>query len=106
VDRSDERIRLIEEAVLLIRGEWQSVAYGLCERVNRETGWIITQTDALDRTIEETADEAMRVVERLYGHEAAVQVKRRAAAQLDVPSTPLGVRRRGLRPGPRRVPAH
>jgi hypothetical protein len=96
VDRSDERIRLIEEAVLLIRGEWPAVACGLCEMVNRETGLIITLPDALDQAIEETAEEAMGIVERLYGRDAAVEVRRRAGvAQSDAPSTGRGVRRRG-----------
>jgi hypothetical protein len=94
-DRSDERIRLIEEAVLLIRGDWQAVACGLCERVNRETGLIFTQPDALDQAIEETAEEALRIVERLYGHDAALEVRRRAAVtQPDAASTARGVRRR------------
>jgi hypothetical protein len=78
-DRGDERVRLIEEAVLLIRGEWPGVACGLCETVNRSTGLIITSSGALDETIERTADEAIRVVEGLYGQEAAFEVRRLAA---------------------------
>jgi hypothetical protein len=98
VDRSDERIRLIEEAVLLIRGEWPAVACGLCERVNRETGLIITPRNALDQAIEETADEAIRVVEGLYGHDAARQVQRRATVdQFNPPSATHGARRRRAR---------
>jgi hypothetical protein len=106
-DRADERIRLIEEAVLLIRGEWQAVASGLCESVNRETGWISTQPGALDRAIEQTAEEAMRIVERLYGHDAALGVRQRAvAARFDAPPSTHGVRRRRSRLAPRRMPAH
>ena len=78
-DRGDERVRLIEEAVLLIRGEWPGVACGLCETVNRSTGLIIAPPGALDESIERTADEAIRVVEGLYGSEAAFEVRRLAA---------------------------
>jgi hypothetical protein len=78
-DRGDERVRLIEEAVLLIRGEWPGVACGLCETVNRATGLFIAPPGALDETIERTADEAIRVVEGLYGREAAFEVRRLAA---------------------------
>ena len=79
-DRGDERIRLIEEAVLLVRGEWPAVACGLCETVNRAMGLIIAPSGALDETIERTADEAIRVVESLYGQDAALEVRRLAAA--------------------------
>ena len=86
-DRGDERVRLIEEAVLLIRGEWPGVACGLCETVNRATGLIITPRGALDETIERTAGEAIRVVEGLYGHEAAFEV-RRLALSIRTPREP------------------
>lgn len=33
-DRHDERVRLIEESVLLLRGDWPAVATGLCESIN------------------------------------------------------------------------
>lgn len=45
-DRTDERVRLIEEAVLLIRGEWPAVASGLCESVNRAAGLIFRSGDS------------------------------------------------------------
>ena len=97
-DRADRRIRLIEEAVLLIRGEWPAVACGLCETVNRETGMIIAPPKALEEAIEETAEEAMRVVEGLYGHNAALEVRRRAAVdQPPAASAAHGVRRRRVR---------
>jgi hypothetical protein len=78
-NRSDERIRLIEEAVLMVRGEWPGVATGLCETVNRATGIGIGPADEREETIERTADEAVRIVEGLYGPEAAVEVRRLAA---------------------------
>lgn len=87
VDRSDGRIRMIEEAVLLIRGEWPAVACGLCETVNRATGLIVAPPKALDETIEQTAGEAERLVEALYGHEAILDVKRLAAVGQDSEGT-------------------
>ena len=80
-DRRDERIRLIEEAVLMVRGEWPGVACGLCETVNRATGLILAPAGERDETIERTAHEAVRVVEGLYGSEAALEVRRLAAVE-------------------------
>ena len=77
-DRSDERVRLIEEAVLQIRGEWPALACGLCEMVNRESGFLLAPAESLDRAISETADEAVRVVDAIYGHDAVLEVQRRA----------------------------
>lgn len=79
-DRSDERVRLIEEAVLLIRGEWPAVAAGLCESVNRASGLIFVPAAELDEAIETTAEEALRVVGKLYGHESVLAVREAAAA--------------------------
>ena len=78
-DRGDERVRLIEEAVLLIRGEWPAVAGGLCESVNRASG-PISRASELQGAIQETSEEAMRVVDSLDGHEAALEVRRLALA--------------------------
>jgi hypothetical protein len=96
VDRGDERVRRIEEAVLLLRGEWPATAYGLCETVNRATGLIIAPAGALDEALERTADEAMRIVESLYGGEAVSEVRRLAAVdrQSSPRSTPRGAKRR------------
>jgi hypothetical protein len=69
-DRADPRVRLIEEAVLLVRGEWPAVADGLCESVNRAAGLLFVQARELDEAIRRTAEEAARVVERLYGADA------------------------------------
>ena len=71
-DRSDERVRRLEEAVLLIRGEWPAVALGLCENVNRSSGLVFVSRRELERAIEETTEEAFRLVESLYGHDAAL----------------------------------
>jgi hypothetical protein len=78
-NRGDERIRLIEEAVLMVRGEWPGVATGLCETVNRATALRLAPAGEREETITRTADEAMRVVEGLFGQDAALEVRRRAA---------------------------
>lgn len=78
-DRADERVRLIEESVLAIRGDWPAVAIGLCERVNRAVGLIVSTPGELDATIGKTCDEALRLVEDLYGQEAVQEVRRLAA---------------------------
>lgn len=80
-DRSDERVRLIEESVLLIRGEWPAVATGLCESINRAAGLVFPSPRALDDAIRETSRESLRLVEKLYGDEAAAEVQRSAAAR-------------------------
>ncbi|MFN8163546.1 MAG: hypothetical protein U0R26_06890 [Solirubrobacterales bacterium] len=82
-DRRDERVRLIEEAVLLIRDDWPAVAAGLCESVNRAAGLIFVPTAALQRAIGETAEEALRLVERLYGHDDAIDLQRLTAINLE-----------------------
>jgi len=79
-DRGDERVRLIEEAVLLIRGEWPAAASGICETVNRATG-IFTRAGELDAAIDDAAAEAERLVERLFGPDALSEVRGRAAAE-------------------------
>lgn len=111
VDRNDGRIRMIEEAVLLIRGEWPAVACGLCETVNRATGLIIAPPKALDETIEKTAKEAERVVEALFGHDATLEVRRLAAVGRDsaTPSARRAHRRRRVHlpsPSHRRLRLH
>jgi hypothetical protein len=99
VDRSDWRIHLIDEAVLLLRGEWPVVASGLCESVNRARGSIFAQASTLDGAIEETAAEAERLVEALYGHDASLQVQHLASVQDSEPRSVAGgdVRRRRIR---------
>jgi hypothetical protein len=79
-DRRDERVRLIEESVLLIRGDWPAIAIGLCERVNRSVGLIVSTPRELDEAIRETCAESMRLVEGLYGRDALLGVKRLAAS--------------------------
>ncbi len=77
-NRGDERVRLLEEAILLIRGDWPAVAYGLCESVNRASGLVFASPKALHEAVEETASEALRLVEGLYGRDAVLNLKRDA----------------------------
>jgi hypothetical protein len=81
--RRDERVRLIEESVLLVRGEWPGVASGLCETVNRAAGVVFPTPKALEDAIRETSSESLRLVEQLYGHEATVEVQQLAARGRD-----------------------
>jgi hypothetical protein len=94
-DRGDERVRLIEEAVLLIRGDWPSIATGLCEQVNRSVGLIVSSSRELDEAIRDTCVEAMHLVEELYGRDAVVEVERMAAAA--EPPSPAPARTDGRR---------
>lgn len=113
-DRHDERVRLIEESILLIRGDWPAVATGLCESVNRAAGLLFPTTRELDEAIETTSQESLRLVEQLYGCDAAAEVQRLAAA-LSEPARPRRWRpvsaarrgrgaRRGRRPARSRAP--
>lgn len=78
-DRSDERVRLIEESVLMLRGDWPAVGAGLCERVNREVGLIVSTPREAEQAIAETCEEALGLVGSLYGPQAVEEVKRLAA---------------------------
>lgn len=85
-DRSDPRVRLIEEAVLLIRGEWPAVADGLCQSVNRSAGILFVPARELEEAIQRTSEEAARVVERLYGPDALRPLRATAAGTRPVPA--------------------
>lgn len=78
-DRRDERVRLIEESVLLLRGDWPAVATSLCESVNRPAG-LFPAPRALEEAIRDTCSESLRLVDHLYGEEATAEVQRLAAA--------------------------
>lgn len=78
-DRGDPRIRFLEEAVLLIRGDWPATACGLCETVNRAHGLIFARPRELDHLVSTAADEASRLVEALYGPEDLDALRRLAA---------------------------
>ena len=80
-DRSDPRIRLLEEAILTLRGEWPGAATGLCMSVNSLYGFTLTGKDARGRMVSENAAEALRLVERLYGSDEVAEVRRRATSE-------------------------
>ena len=79
-DRSDCRIRLLEEAVLMLRGQWPSAATGLCMSVNSLYGFTLTGKQARRRMVNESVAEALRLVEALYGANAIGEVYQRATA--------------------------
>lgn len=77
----------------MVRGEWPGVATGLCETVNRATGLSIAPAGEREEAIDRTAAEAVRFVEGLYGHEAALEVRRRASVEPGSTESPHGGRR-------------
>ena len=92
-DRSDCRIRLLEEAVLMLRGQWPSAATGLCMSVNSLYGFTLTGKQARRRMVNESVAEALRLVEALYGGSAIAEVYQRATAdQPDQRLTPRPTR--------------
>ena len=80
-DRCDPRIRLLEEAILTLRGEWPGAATGLCMSVNSLYGFTLTGKDARGRMVSENTAEALRLVERLYGSDEVAEVRRRATSE-------------------------
>ncbi len=108
-DRRDERVRLIEESVLLIRGDWPAIALGLCERVNRAVGVIVSTPRELDEAIRDTCSESLRLVRELYGRDAVLEVERLAARDggaAPSPARPTFRRRLHLPRPHRRIRAH
>ena len=107
-DRSDRRIRLLEEAVLMLRGQWPSAATGLCMSVNSLYGFTLTGKQARRRMVNESVAEALRLVEALYGTNAIAEVYQRATADqpdrrptrhpMEPKHPTVGGRRRALRP--------
>jgi hypothetical protein len=78
-DRSDRRVRLLEEAILQLRGQWPAAATGLCMAVNSTFGFTLSGGKAArQEQIQESVDEALRLVEVLYGPSAVAEVHRRA----------------------------
>ncbi|HKB50885.1 MAG TPA: hypothetical protein VKC63_05590 [Solirubrobacterales bacterium] len=77
-DRGDYRIRILEEAILELRGELPAAASGLTETVNRAFRFGFARGSEREDVLRETTEEALRLVEDLYGHEAMEEVRRRA----------------------------
>lgn len=87
-DRRDERVRLIEESLLVLRGDWPAIGIGLCESVNRAAGPWFSTPGELDLAIEETSAEALRLVRELYGPEVVGEVERLAAVGAEAAPEP------------------
>jgi hypothetical protein len=77
-DRSDRRVRLLEEAVLMLRGQWPTAATGMCMSVNSLYGFTLSDGESRREMIEESTEEALRLVKALYGPAAVTEVYRRA----------------------------
>jgi hypothetical protein len=79
-DRSHREIRLLEEAILMLRGHWPAAATGICMSINTLFGFSLVRRRDRQRMIDENVAEALRLVEALYGQSAVAEVYRRAAA--------------------------
>jgi hypothetical protein len=78
-DRSNQDVRLFEEAILRLRGRWPATATGLCTEVNRMYSFGFAARGAGERAIESRAGEALRLVEALYGPATVAEVRRSAS---------------------------
>jgi hypothetical protein len=78
-DRNDYRIRLLEEAIVELRGDLPAAASGLTETVNRAYGSFFVRPREREEALREATEEALLLVDDLYGPEAVVAVRRRAA---------------------------
>jgi hypothetical protein len=79
-DRADPEVRVLEEAILMLRGQWPAAATGICMSVNTLFGFSLTGRRDRDRLVDESVAEALRLVEALYGKAAVDEVYRRARA--------------------------
>jgi hypothetical protein len=77
-DRSDRRVRLLEEAILQLRGQWPAAATGLCMSVNSMFGFSLSDRRSRQEELDRSVDEALRLVQALYGPSAVTEVYRRA----------------------------
>jgi hypothetical protein len=82
-DRSDRRVRLLEEAILELRGQWPTAATGLCMSVNTIFGFTLGGKEARQERISESVDEALRLVQALRGPGAVREVYRRAGGRAE-----------------------
>ena len=79
-DRSDPEVRVLEEAIIMLRGQWPAAATGICMSVNTLFGFSLTGRSDRRRLVDENVAEALRLVEALYGKAAVDEVYRRAGA--------------------------
>jgi hypothetical protein len=77
-DRTDPEVRLLEEAIIMLRGQWPAAATGICMSVNTLFGFSLTGRRDRERLVDENVAEALRLVEALYGKSAVDEVYRRA----------------------------
>jgi hypothetical protein len=77
-DRSDRQVRVLEEAIIMLRGQWPAAATGICMSVNSLFGFTLTGRRARKRMVDENVAEALRLVRALYGDAAVSEVHRRA----------------------------
>src|SRR3954447_12817631 len=75
-DRSNPNVGLFEEAILRLRGRWPATATGLCGEVNSLFG--LGGKAAREQLIESRVEEALRLVEALYGPDALEEVRHSA----------------------------
>ena len=79
-DRSHREIRLLEEAIVMLRGQWPAAATGICMSTNTLFGFSLVRRRDRQRMVDENVAEALRLVEALYGKSAVAEVYRRAEA--------------------------
>ena len=77
-DRCDRRVRLLEEAIVELRGELPAAVSGLTETVNRAFGIGFSARGEREEVLRGTTAEALRLVTDLYGEQAVGEVRRRA----------------------------
>lgn len=78
VDRGDRRVRLLEEAILELRGERPAAALGLSEMVNRAFGFGFGGRAEREEILSRTTEEALMLVGDTYGPAAVAAVRCRA----------------------------
>jgi hypothetical protein len=79
VDRGDRRVRLLEEAIVELRGDLPAAASGLTETVNRAFGFGFGGRGEREEVLTRTTEEALRLVADVYGPGAVAEVRHRAA---------------------------
>jgi hypothetical protein len=79
-DRSHREIRVLEEAIVMLRGQWPAAATGICMSINTLFGFSLVRRRDRQRMVDENVAEALRLVEALYGKGAVAEVHRRAEA--------------------------
>lgn len=87
-DRNDHRVRLLEEAVLELRGSWPAAACGIIETVNQAYGFIFRGSGDADDAVGAAMTEALLLVEKLYGPEVVADLRLRAGPEHPIEASP------------------